>query len=684
VLKHWGNFSDETLETLRERSPLELKELFGKFANYLYKLKANTGKPSWQTAMNYLSSLSQVWKRSLFQKEDGIFQDTNWYHGVRTILSKKYTKLSQDTGVPLVESPDNLTTEYLGMFSDYLIGLNSYKSLQNRALVILMWHLLGRASEVTYIRFKDIAFDSENHCLNIYMQRTKGVHIGKRTPFAIFLHRDSWKSCPIHALSSQFLFMEDYINANDFIYDNIPRGDGVSKHINHTLKAFTTAANVEANLTSHSSRHGAASAADSNHKINITWIIERGEWILDRINTVFEYIMGGSKNDRQVARVLSGWPLSEQGGILPNYLCVPENQRIILHQMADYLFPMEVNEAVRHIFLLVQLLHFKELHENLPADNLILRRIGEVAHMFHVSLDLLDEISEMLKADFVRNNLGSILTKDLPESISQRLDTLSESVVHSNIDVQKSISSIRDDIMSVKDEIRDLKNNLREEMAVLIRSVAPMIHRSVPSDLNKENHLNSEHEGQVGQDELHRHSPQQEVCDMERTISKPFPRSLDNIKGMTIQTAFFKYFEYDLGNCDPPKKRSKKGKSTFARYNAIVKNYQLCCILEPRLANLPEPTSKEVLAFRRWQDSVRGVVSDCFESIKGKLEEHNSISKMNDAGSTKSVNRKITMSLQASIKRMRGLVKTMGSVIQNVEDDQNAEDDDTEQHEDEE
>jgi hypothetical protein len=56
--------------------------------------------------------------------------------------------------------------------------------------------------------------------------------------------------------------------------------------------------NIQANLTSHSGRYEAASSADAHHNINVTWIIEGDEWVLDRINTVFEYIFDGPKSDR--------------------------------------------------------------------------------------------------------------------------------------------------------------------------------------------------------------------------------------------------------------------------------------------------------------------------------------------------------------------------------------------------
>jgi hypothetical protein len=77
------------------QSNSNMKDIYGRFASYLYHLKETHGSPGWQTAMNYLSSLASLFKEVLFANQEGIFADKSWYSSVRLTLSKKYGKVVQ-------------------------------------------------------------------------------------------------------------------------------------------------------------------------------------------------------------------------------------------------------------------------------------------------------------------------------------------------------------------------------------------------------------------------------------------------------------------------------------------------------------------------------------------------------------------------------------------------------------
>jgi hypothetical protein len=68
-----------------------------------YQLKANTEKPVLADG-NKLSLLIVPGLEAFTIPKGGwILQDTMRYHGVKTVFSKKNTKFSQDTYIPLVE-----------------------------------------------------------------------------------------------------------------------------------------------------------------------------------------------------------------------------------------------------------------------------------------------------------------------------------------------------------------------------------------------------------------------------------------------------------------------------------------------------------------------------------------------------------------------------------------------------
>lgn len=66
-------------------------------------------------------------------------------------------------------------------------------------------------------------------------------------------------------------------------------------------------------LTSQSSRSGAATYANEHGEMQTQWIIPRGGWTLDGVQTIFNYVSGTSKTDAKVGRALSGWPSTDKG-----------------------------------------------------------------------------------------------------------------------------------------------------------------------------------------------------------------------------------------------------------------------------------------------------------------------------------------------------------------------------------
>ncbi|KAL3676916.1 hypothetical protein R1sor_026864 [Riccia sorocarpa] len=265
VLRYFNEFSGRQITNLINKSNSELKEIFGRFANFLFMKKEQTGVLGWQTAMNYLSALSQVFKRVLFSKQQGISADAEWYNSIRSTLAKKYVSLARASSEPLVESPDPLTDELL--------------------LEGLYWFMKGRA-----------------------------------------------------------------------------------------------------NLTSHSGWHGATAEADCNQTVNVTWIIERGEWVVDRNNISFEYIFGNSRNDMRVARVLASWPDNSAGGLPPllhdlDHPTLP----VAFSSLAEDLFSQTLPLSLKDMLLAVQLYRFEDVYQYNPS-HILVSTIAEHAAIYGLSV----------------------------------------------------------------------------------------------------------------------------------------------------------------------------------------------------------------------------------------------------------------------------------------------------------
>ncbi|POM73442.1 Hypothetical protein PHPALM_9712 [Phytophthora palmivora] len=85
---------------------------------------------------------------------------------------------------------------------------------------------------------------------------------------------------------------------------NVKRGE---RHVNRMLKRVAEPAGVAADLTSHSFRRGGAQHANGDDHLVAQWIFDRGAWDMIKTNKAFAYITNTAREDRKVARVLSGW-----------------------------------------------------------------------------------------------------------------------------------------------------------------------------------------------------------------------------------------------------------------------------------------------------------------------------------------------------------------------------------------
>jgi integrase len=421
VQQHFVRFTEgKTVAHFKHRPDSELRELFGKFANYLFGLKLSTGSPKWGPAMNYLSSLAQVFKKQLFNNELGIFSNQEWYKTVRQTLNKKYVKQAQEDGEALVESPDDLTADLLEAICEFLYAQNTPKAMNDRAYISIMWNLLGRVSEIGYLRDSDISVHGDIGAIMVELTRTKGGRCGKSSKLAIFVQRNGWKRCALHCLGAALMTSSASADPKEHLLENVPRGEGVATYINAIFKAFLKASSLDLNLSSSSGRHGSAGMADSNADISITWIAQRGEWLLDRLCTAFEYITGSSSNDQKVARVLAGWKDVKWGGLPPRLEAVGPDALVKLQDIAKDLFPRSISNELQYLLMAVQLFRFTEVRTFNPG-HIVVKLIYARAQCYEITMDQLENMCQAIYSDFQARNLPFLSSEDTPHSVAERL-----------------------------------------------------------------------------------------------------------------------------------------------------------------------------------------------------------------------------------------------------------------------
>jgi len=97
-----------------------------------------------------------------------------------------------------------LTATILEEICRILCDENSSVSTENRALLISIWHMYGRVTEVCALRETQLSYNGAAKCVELQLMRTKTRSRGEYIK-SLFLHKLSWISCPYHATGSHLL-----------------------------------------------------------------------------------------------------------------------------------------------------------------------------------------------------------------------------------------------------------------------------------------------------------------------------------------------------------------------------------------------------------------------------------------------------------------------------------------------
>jgi hypothetical protein len=143
--------------------------------------------------------------------------------------------------------------------------------------------------------------------------RSKGKGQGRIQNLAMFPNVNTYSDCPLfniaaHAFTTSTI--EDFGKDGEALSPRIFTGNngnksGIAAYANAILKPFCEKFGLL--VTSHSFRHTSVDIASEHFMVQMLWVIMRGDWSMDSLNTFFEYLAFSSKNDRKVARALAGW-----------------------------------------------------------------------------------------------------------------------------------------------------------------------------------------------------------------------------------------------------------------------------------------------------------------------------------------------------------------------------------------
>lgn len=218
---------------------------------------------------------------------------------------------------------------------------------QDGAVLILLWYLFGRASDLTMVRRSNVSISAGD----IFFVRFMRMKTSEEQGLSLFPD-DDFTTCPLLAIALALATQaspsaallhpfpeqkrqlvqaepDSAIPLIDLI-DHPPgtsveddedddddeekrrtpstsKVPGIHSYVNWLLGQLHEPAGIDERLTSHSFRRGAAQHVNGYAGLSSTWIFDRGAWNMATTNKAFAYVFNTPHEDHKVANVLSGF-----------------------------------------------------------------------------------------------------------------------------------------------------------------------------------------------------------------------------------------------------------------------------------------------------------------------------------------------------------------------------------------
>jgi hypothetical protein len=322
--------------------------------------------------------------------------------GMHAIVDKFCTRSG---GAAVKQAPPCTKSDLRALLEAIYASAASEVDFIDGALLVLMWHVSGRSSDMISLSRNSFAVHPGG-ALTVRLGRMKTT---LEQGLALYVDKDDYRTCPIHALALSFL-MDTF--PSELLFRHLPRGNpygdspddeselmnlldalqvdvdptapaakrsapGVHSYVNRVLRqAFELplASSVRRDITSHSFRRSGAQAANVDANVSLQWIFDRGGWQLSSMNKGFMYAFNTTTEDQQVARVLSGWRVSDTAwypsfeilGSTSKHMLVAFRDRLYAHAIGRDLPELNLRVDVLELFVATMIYHYPDSSKLCP------------------------------------------------------------------------------------------------------------------------------------------------------------------------------------------------------------------------------------------------------------------------------------------------------------------------------
>lgn len=296
------------------------------------------------TVMSYFRHVKK-WLLELFPECQSAIEERLLEMG--RILEKHLSK--REAGGVTKHAPA-CTKKDLSLLVRYIYSnATSSTDYQDAALVTMLWHVFGRASDFSLVQKSSVSVcSSKNFFVRLVRMKTT-----EQQGLTLYPDEDI-TTCPILAMATALAMqtapctqllenvravsatldlealetlplMELLLQAElpKTVAVTVPVSDtkkpnkkpstpGIHNQINRLLGRTSQRAGVLVPLTSHSFRRGGAQHADGDAGVSMQWISDRGGWNLSSAQKVWSYVFHTTQEDQRVSKILSGWSSNAQ------------------------------------------------------------------------------------------------------------------------------------------------------------------------------------------------------------------------------------------------------------------------------------------------------------------------------------------------------------------------------------
>ena len=379
------------------------EDILGKFSDWMFHVDK---VKKLGTAESYLGKV-KTYMDTEFPRS-AVALNVRWYTSLRTHLKDLYLQQSSETGEALRSHAKPMKSEDLKYICSRLFLKDTRHDIHDRLLIILQFHCLGRISEVCLMQWVDILLvDSQwLRVLQLLLNRLKTGD--QQVDMQVFLHANSWKVCPFHALGSHAILFD---SMGEMVFSNVSRGNEVG-YMNNVFRKVYNEYDVEddsnvieltQNMTSHSARPGGVMLANQHPDVKTSYLVPRGGWNLEKMLTIFNYLGADGKTDAVVGRALSEWKSGVDGGYAPGIEAIPLTEHDIFKR---YVFNLirtpNMDSRMKVVVVCVILLYHSEVESECPDHSLVTKVVAQCHGICEV--EKMKEWAGLIKNWFIQKN----------------------------------------------------------------------------------------------------------------------------------------------------------------------------------------------------------------------------------------------------------------------------------------